>query len=149
MLPCIALLSIPVCQVVPCLLVLAFEAPEHVLTERLLLRGRLSGRIDDNEETISKRLATFSEKTQPVIEYYQQQGKLFTVRIVLLLAICQSHSYIHTKLPPLCPSVVLFPFLVLSILTVLNLEHIHKRYNMKTPLALGTDTTKKQLMEVV
>jgi hypothetical protein len=39
-------------------------------------RGESSGRVDDNEETIKKRLQTFHEVTQPVIDYYDKQGKL-------------------------------------------------------------------------
>lgn len=40
-------------------LVLSFDCPEKVLVERLLERGKTSGRIDDNEESIKKRLATY------------------------------------------------------------------------------------------
>ncbi|MFM7981596.1 MAG: nucleoside monophosphate kinase, partial [Candidatus Fonsibacter sp.] len=34
----------------------------------------LKKRLDDNEETISKRLKTYDEKTFPVIDYYVQKG---------------------------------------------------------------------------
>lgn len=33
-------------------------------------------RSDDNETAITKRLATFHKQTQPVIDYYAEQGKL-------------------------------------------------------------------------
>jgi adenylate kinase family enzyme len=49
------------------------------MTERLLERGKTSGRSDDNEETIKKRLATDAEITQPVIDYFKSIGKLRVV----------------------------------------------------------------------
>ena len=36
-------------------------------------------REDDNPETVKLRLNTYFEQTQPLIEYYGKQGKLFTV----------------------------------------------------------------------
>ncbi|MGN0806075.1 MAG: adenylate kinase [Candidatus Coproplasma sp.] len=36
-------------------------------------------RDDDNPETVQKRLDTYFKETAPLIEYYQKQGKLFTV----------------------------------------------------------------------
>jgi len=32
--------------------------------------------VDDNEETIVKRLKTFHNHTQPVIDYYEKQSKV-------------------------------------------------------------------------
>ena len=40
-------------------LVLFFDCPEDVMVERLLERGKTSGRTDDNEATIRKRFDTF------------------------------------------------------------------------------------------
>ena len=48
------------------------EVPDEVLIERLLGRGRK----DDNESTIRRRLEVYWEQTAPVIDYYQQRGKL-------------------------------------------------------------------------
>ena len=59
---------------------LYFTVPDDVMVSRLLERGKTSGRIDDNEETIKKRLQTFHNITQPVIDYYDGQKKLVTVR---------------------------------------------------------------------
>jgi adenylate kinase len=36
-------------------------------------------RDDDNEQTISRRLRVYQEQTQPLVDYYQAQGKLATV----------------------------------------------------------------------
>ena len=48
--------------------------PEDELMKRLLLRGQQSGRADDNEETIKKRLVVYHQQTQPLIEWYKQEG---------------------------------------------------------------------------
>jgi hypothetical protein len=53
-----------------------FDCPEEVMVERLLERGKTSGRVDDNEETIRKRFHTFQQATLPVIEHYQQLDKV-------------------------------------------------------------------------
>ena len=42
--------------------------------KRLLLRGQQSGRADDNEETIKKRLVVYHSQTQPLIEWYAKEG---------------------------------------------------------------------------
>jgi adenylate kinase len=38
--------------------------------------GELYQRDDDTEQTIRQRLAVYSEQTQPLIAYYEKQGKL-------------------------------------------------------------------------
>ena len=50
------------------------DVPEDELMKRLLLRGQQSGRADDNEETIKKRLQVYHSQTQPLIEWYKQDG---------------------------------------------------------------------------
>ena len=54
--------------------VLELQVPDELLTERLLLRGKTSGRADDNEETIKKRLQVYHSQTQPLIEWYKNEG---------------------------------------------------------------------------
>ena len=53
---------------------LELDVPEDELMKRLLLRGQQSGRADDNEETIKKRLVVYRQQTQPLIEWYRQEG---------------------------------------------------------------------------
>lgn len=55
---------------------LALEVSEEELKKRLLLRGEVSGRSDDNEEVIEKRIKEYRAKTEPVANYYSAQGKL-------------------------------------------------------------------------
>lgn len=51
------------------------DVPEDELMTRLLLRGKASGRADDNEETIKKRLVVYNEQTSPLKEWYKNDGK--------------------------------------------------------------------------
>jgi adenylate kinase len=48
---------------------------------RLIERGKSSGRIDDNEETIKLRLKIFHEVTQPVVDFYKEKNKLQSVDV--------------------------------------------------------------------
>lgn len=61
---------------VDCDFVLFFDCPEEKLTERLLERGKTSGRADDNLESIQKRFVTFHEQSMPVISRYEKVGKV-------------------------------------------------------------------------
>lgn len=51
------------------------DVPREELIRRMLERAKVSGRSDDNEETIKKRLAEYEAKTLPVADYYRRQGK--------------------------------------------------------------------------
>ncbi len=53
---------------------LELDVPEDELMKRLLLRGQQSGRADDNEATIRKRLVVYHEQTQPLIAWYKHEG---------------------------------------------------------------------------
>ena len=55
-------------------IVLGLEVPEDELIERLIKRGKDSGRSDDNLETIKKRLDVYHNQTSPLKEYYEQEG---------------------------------------------------------------------------
>lgn len=63
-------------EVAPCQFALYFDVSDETMTKRLLGRAETSGRVDDNEETIKKRLKTFHDITTPVVEYYEKEGKL-------------------------------------------------------------------------
>ncbi len=54
---------------------LELDVPEDELMDRLIKRGQLSGRADDNEETIKKRLVVYREQTEPLKEWYKNDGK--------------------------------------------------------------------------
>lgn len=52
--------------------VLFFNCPEEVCVERCLSRGKTSGRTDDNEESLKKRIKTYNESTMLIIEHYRK-----------------------------------------------------------------------------
>lgn len=58
---------------------LFFDCPEDVMQERLLNRGKTSGRSDDNIESIKKRFKTFVETSMPVVDHYESEGKVVKV----------------------------------------------------------------------
>ncbi len=50
------------------------DVPEAELMKRLIKRGLESGRSDDNEETIKKRLDVYHNQTSPLIDWYEKEG---------------------------------------------------------------------------
>jgi len=59
---------------------IALEVPENLLVERLLNRGKTSGRSDDQDETkIRNRFNEYETKTSILKNYYQKQNKYFGV----------------------------------------------------------------------
>ena len=50
------------------------DVPEAELMKRLIKRGQESGRSDDNEETIKKRLDVYHNQTSPLIDWYEKEG---------------------------------------------------------------------------
>ncbi|KAL1123829.1 hypothetical protein AAG570_001600, partial [Ranatra chinensis] len=62
-----------------CSLVLYFEAKDETLVARLLHRALSSGRQDDNEETIKKRLHTFHSNNDPIIKAYATKTKIVSL----------------------------------------------------------------------
>ena len=53
---------------------LELDVPENELMERLIKRGKDSGRADDNEETIKKRLKVYHSQTAPLIDWYEKEN---------------------------------------------------------------------------
>jgi adenylate kinase family enzyme len=58
---------------------LFLDCPQDIMLERLLERGKTSGRTDDNSESIRKRFITYEESTRPIIEYFANIKKCRTV----------------------------------------------------------------------
>ncbi len=56
-------------------IVLGLEVEENELIERLINRGKTSGRSDDNLETIQKRLGVYHTQTDPLRDHYIEKGK--------------------------------------------------------------------------
>jgi adenylate kinase len=60
-------------------LAINLDVPQEVLVARLLNRATIQNRPDDTEDVIRHRLVVYSEKTQPLIDYYQQKGVLRSI----------------------------------------------------------------------
>jgi len=59
---------------------LALEADDDVLVERLINRGKTSGRADDqDEQKIRNRFDEYNNKTAPLRAFYEGQGKFHSV----------------------------------------------------------------------
>lgn len=65
--------------VCPSQFTLFFDCPEDVMQERLINRGKTSGRTDDNAESITKRFKTFVELSMPVVDHFETEGKVVKV----------------------------------------------------------------------
>lgn len=60
--------------------VLSLEVQEEELIDRLIKRGQLSGRGDDNRDTIESRLNVYTNQTAPLKTFYSEQGKLRIIK---------------------------------------------------------------------
>jgi adenylate kinase len=58
---------------------ISIEVPEEESVARLLNRGLTSGRSDDNELVIKKRLKEYEEKTLPVLNFYKEKGNYIAI----------------------------------------------------------------------
>lgn len=59
--------------------VVGLEVPEEELIERMLNRGKETGRADDNLDTIKNRLDVYHNQTHPLKEYYLKDGSYLPV----------------------------------------------------------------------
>jgi len=56
------------------------DVDEHELKNRIMLRGKFSGRADDQDiAKVNNRIRVYKQETLPVAEYYEKQGKLNTI----------------------------------------------------------------------
>ena len=59
---------------------IALEVDENLLIDRLINRGKDSGRADDQDRSkIQNRFEEYNNKTSPLINYYKNQNKFFEV----------------------------------------------------------------------
>ena len=60
---------------------ISLEVSDEEIVKRIMLRGETSGRSDDSDEKIVRsRIQQYNEKTYPVANHYQEQGKLESVK---------------------------------------------------------------------
>ncbi len=61
-------------------IMVALEVEKQELVNRLMGRGKVSGRADDQDiNVIENRIAVYNRETAPVIDYYSAQGKFSPV----------------------------------------------------------------------
>ena len=61
-------------------LTIALDVDNNSLIDRLLERGKSSGRADDQSvDKINMRLQEYDNKTKPLIEYYNDQNKFYSI----------------------------------------------------------------------
>lgn len=60
-------------------LVLQLDVPENIIKERIAERQKVSGRADDDQQKLIKRIDEYFQKTIHVLPYYQEQGKVVTL----------------------------------------------------------------------
>ena len=59
--------------------VVGLEVPDDELVKRMINRGKMTGRADDNEETIKKRLKVYHDQTSPLKNHYEKQNKYVAI----------------------------------------------------------------------
>ncbi len=59
--------------------VIGLEVPEEELVNRMLARGKETGRADDNIETIKNRLDVYHNQTMPLRDYYTKEKKYLAI----------------------------------------------------------------------
>jgi UMP-CMP kinase len=62
------------------LCVLVLRADEKVCVERILERGKTSGRTDDNREVLVKRFNTFYSESEPILEVLKKDSKVIEIQ---------------------------------------------------------------------
>jgi adenylate kinase len=60
-------------------LMISLTVPREELVDRLIKRGKETGRSDDNEETINNRIEIYNSQTLPVAYYYEKMNKHYPV----------------------------------------------------------------------
>lgn len=59
--------------------VVGLEVADNELIDRMIKRGKETGRADDNPQTISNRLKVYHSQTQPLRDYYMKRGKYHAI----------------------------------------------------------------------
>lgn len=60
-------------------IVFLVDVNQDELIRRLLIRAQETGRVDDTEEVIRNRMVVYDENTAPLIDFYEQRGRLIRI----------------------------------------------------------------------
>lgn len=80
---------------------LALEVPDEVVIDRILTRGKTSGRADDQSiDTIKNRIEVYDRQTAVVAEFYKKQNKFRAVKGVgtideIFERLCETIDSLH------------------------------------------------------
>lgn len=84
-------------EIAPCTKIIYFDVSDETMTERLINRGKSSGRVDDNVETIKKRLNTFHQHSKPVIEAYSSKCSCVCNLVIFTLSKMSNYQMAWTS----------------------------------------------------
>lgn len=59
--------------------VIFINIPYDISVQRMLKRAEIEHRTDDTLDAIKKRLQVYKDETEPVVDYYRQQGKVIDI----------------------------------------------------------------------
>lgn len=59
--------------------VIGLEVPEEELMDRMIQRGKMTGRADDTPETIKNRLDVYHKQTMPLRDFYMNSGQYLPI----------------------------------------------------------------------
>jgi adenylate kinase len=60
-------------------LILNLKLDEKTAAKRIILRGKTSGRADDNAATARKRFEVYRQETKPMLDYYRESDRLINI----------------------------------------------------------------------
>jgi adenylate kinase len=59
--------------------VISLEVDGNILSERILRRGEIENRPDDNLKAFQVRMKAYENETAPVLQYFKARGKVYSV----------------------------------------------------------------------
>ena len=59
--------------------VIHLDSPKHIVLQRILDRGKISGRKDDNAEVFKTRWSAYKTQTLPALKYFEGRGVVVDV----------------------------------------------------------------------
>ena len=85
-------LTLCVLQIGRCDLCFVLDCEEHLMQQRLLKRGAVTGRVDDNLTAVARRINFYKDKTLEAIKHFDDKGKVAVVSILglFLRKICHT-----------------------------------------------------------
>ncbi|HEY3373072.1 MAG TPA: adenylate kinase [Prolixibacteraceae bacterium] len=131
---------------------ISIEVPEDESVARLLNRGLTSGRSDDNELVIRKRLKEYEEKTLPVLNFYKEKGNYIAIdgHKTIGEVTAQIEEIINKELSKKLMNVVIFGYpgsgrgsLGIALSKKYGLEYISTGRMLEEEIAAGTEVGKR------